>query len=528
MTFRDSQQVALNALEKLRPALSDFHLGIWANAEPAWREYRSAAAYVDLLRAEGFEVEAGSAGMPTAFHATWGEGGPEIAMYAEYDATPGQTQDAVPYRAARPGLHKSAPGFTDSHSALGVGGLAGALALKAAMQEQRLPGRIHFFGECAEKLCGSKAVHAAQGYYDNLDAAISYHPLPFTTVLKDILNCLHWGVVFTFECDGSDPWVTQPSSASASSLPWGPHNSVRSPGALDALSLMISSAKMAKENMFPHTGMWTVSEAVLGSSFATADNLAQPFSQIHYAIRSPAIEIQEQILQVLQRVARNVAGTTNCRVSMRWVAKTRPGLKNHVLTDAMYSTLTALGPAKFGPGAYEHARALERQLGHEPSEEPFVDEALSIISPEDWDATQREALPPWQECVGADDYTEYTWHTPTVRFHTARPTLKVEPVMEHWANNSLNGVPDAIDPTWMYGGQAIALLALDLIENRDLLSAAREEFLMRREAADVRYQSTLLSADFAPPHDLPWPQYVETARGYEWGVPTTADFGEPL
>jgi aminobenzoyl-glutamate utilization protein B len=526
VTFRDSQQTALDSIAKLEPVLSQFHLDIWANSEPAWREYRSAAAYVSFLRGEGFEVEAGSGGMPTAFHATWGETGPDIGLYAEYDATPGYTQDAVPHRAPRPGTHPWAPGFTDAHCALGTGALSGALALKQTLIQHRLPGRIHLFGEPAEKVCGSKAVHAAKGYYDQLDAAISFHPLPFTTVLKDVLNCLHWGVVFTFECDERDPWVTPP--ASGSPLPWGPHNSVRSPGALDALAMMITSAKAAKEQMFPQTGLWSVNEAVLGASFATADNLAQRISQIHYAIRSPLIDIQEQIVQVLQRVARHVAGMTNCRVSMRWVTKTRPGLKNHVMTSLMDQSLRELGPASFGPEAYEHGRELERQLGHQPSADPFIEMAHVITPPEEWDALQQAALPPWQQCVGADDYTEYTWHTPTVRFHTAKPTLKVEPGLEHWANNSMNGLPAAIDPSWVYAGQAIALTALDLIEEPAALAAVREEFLRRRDEADPRYQQPLLPADFTAPADLPWPQYVQTERGYEWCLPTTANFGDQL
>jgi aminobenzoyl-glutamate utilization protein B len=523
VTFRDSQQTALDSIAKLEPVLSEFHLGIWANSEPAWREYRSAAAYVSFLRAEGFEVEAGSGGMPTAFHATWGEDGPDIGLYAEYDATPGYTQDAVPHRAPRPGTHPWAPGFTDAH---GTGTLSGALALKQTLIAHRLPGRIHLFGEPAEKVCGSKAVHAAKGYYDQLDAAISFHPLPFTTVLKDVLNCLHWGVVFTFECDERDPWVTPP--AAGSPLPWGPHNSVRSPGALDALAMMITSAKTAKEQMFPQTGLWSVNEAVLGASFATADNLAQRISQIHYAIRSPLIDIQEQIVQVLRRVARHVAGMTNCRVSMRWVTKTRPGLKNHVMTSLMDQSLRELGPASFGPEAYEHGRELERQLGHQPSADPFIEMAHVITPPEEWDALQQAALPPWQQCVGADDYTEYTWHTPTVRFHTAKPTLKVEPSLEHWANNSMNGLPAAIDPSWVYAGQAIALTALDLIEEPAALAAVREEFLRRRDEADPRYQQPLLPPDFTAPADLPWPQYVQTDRGYEWCLPTTSNFGDQL
>ena len=69
--------------------------------ETAWREYQSAAWYVDRLKREGFSVEEGSGGMPTAFCAHWTNGpGPTVGMYAEYDAVPGNCQDAATVEAA--------------------------------------------------------------------------------------------------------------------------------------------------------------------------------------------------------------------------------------------------------------------------------------------------------------------------------------------------------------------------------------------------------------------------------------------
>ncbi|MFP6740354.1 MAG: hypothetical protein VCD33_01815 [Alphaproteobacteria bacterium] len=84
---------------------------------------------MERLRAEGLTVEEGSAGMPTAFCATWcadgGEDGPVIGSYAEYDAVPGNSQQAVPYQAPREGVHRWAAGHTDPHSGLGIGALGG-------------------------------------------------------------------------------------------------------------------------------------------------------------------------------------------------------------------------------------------------------------------------------------------------------------------------------------------------------------------------------------------------------------------
>jgi aminobenzoyl-glutamate utilization protein B len=97
-----AKQSAFDWVKTHEAWLSKRHTEVWNFHESAWREYRSAAWYVKLLREQGFQVEEGSAGMPTAFRATFGRGGPVIASYAEYDAVPGNSQDPVPYESRAP------------------------------------------------------------------------------------------------------------------------------------------------------------------------------------------------------------------------------------------------------------------------------------------------------------------------------------------------------------------------------------------------------------------------------------------
>jgi len=150
----EAKQTAIGWVEANRKMLSDCDKRIWNYAEPALREYKSARAYVELLRREGFSVEEGTGGMPTAFLATYGEGKPMLASFAEYDAVPANNQAAVPYEKLRDeSLHPYAAGHTDPHSALGVAALAGVLGAKAAMEEHGLVGTLKFFGEPAEKIC---------------------------------------------------------------------------------------------------------------------------------------------------------------------------------------------------------------------------------------------------------------------------------------------------------------------------------------------------------------------------------------
>ena len=129
MAMTLEKQTVFDWIDQHRAEPSEQHRTVWNFAEPAWREYRSAAFFVDLLRKAGFEVEAGSATMPTAFCATFGHGKPVLGAYAEYDAVPGMSQAPVAYRKPRDGFHRSAAGHTDPHSALGMGALAGVLGV---------------------------------------------------------------------------------------------------------------------------------------------------------------------------------------------------------------------------------------------------------------------------------------------------------------------------------------------------------------------------------------------------------------
>ena len=177
MTLSSAQHSALACVDTRMSELSDWCATLFDYAEPAWREYRSSAWYVERLKSEGFVVEEGSAGMPTAFCARWSNGdGPVVGLYGEYDAVPGNCQAAGVNRQPRAGLGYQAAGHTDPHSALGIGALGGLLATKAAMQKHNIKGGLQFTGEPAEKVRGSKPIHAARGYYDGLAAILSFHP----------------------------------------------------------------------------------------------------------------------------------------------------------------------------------------------------------------------------------------------------------------------------------------------------------------------------------------------------------------
>jgi aminobenzoyl-glutamate utilization protein B len=529
--FSAEKRFALDAIEGIRQRMSDFSMRIWNYSEPAWREYKSARAYRELLTAEGFDVEEGSGGMPTAFAATYGEGAPVLGSFAEYDSTPGHSQQAVPYQAPREGFHPWAPGHTCPHSMLGTTCLTGILATKATMQKFGIPGKLRFFGEPAEKMCGSKPVHATKGYFDDCDAFLIYHPQSVNTVLYDVQWGSYWSCVFTFETPAPEKWIDAGLLPSRS-----PHWVARCPGALDAVCLMYTSTKYTKEAMFPHTGSWSLNEFVLVGGDATSDNMAPRFGQIQYSWRSPDLAIQRQIYKVLETNARQVAGMTGCTVSIRWVTKTRTGLPNHALSSLAFANMKVLGAPQFGEEARAFGNALLENLGLARQPNPFHEDNERLMDPEDYDKRLRYAMPQWQKTFIADDYVEYTWHAPTARIFTMRGRLRYPNESYEfpaWVDDAMTGVPACIDPGMFLGAQTIALTFVDLLTRPETLAEAQREFRERTGGGvgGSTWVAPLLPKDFSAPHDLRWPEYIETTRGREWWIPNAASgngYGELL
>ncbi len=517
-------------------SLSDWHQIIFHYAETAWREYRSCHWYVERLRAEGFEVEENSGGMPTAFCAVWKntgshiEGaatieGPTIAAYAEYDAVPGNCQAADTVERPRDNLSKHAGGHTDPHSALGIAALGGILAAKTSMEKYNIPGTLKFFGEPAEKVRGSKPIHAAKGYYDDLDAAISFHPfymLPLTNTTRWNTHCgAAYALIYTFECTDPENWLSQ-HGENASPIA-ASHASARAPGANDALMQMYSSSKMLKESMVAAGVGWSMNECILTAGQATADNLPAQIAQIQYMLRVPTVEMAETIVQVLDKNAESAAGNSHCSWKKDWVCKSRPGLPNHAMAELTYNNLEQVGAPRFNQGAaLEKAQEIQRNLGLEPMAQPFLSETEQLISPQEAEKELRKSLPEWQKNFTSDDYTEFCWHAPTVRLYVARPTL-TSPGNGYkypaWVMNALGGIRETIDPMITCASKTIGMSVIDLMTQPELLEQAQQEFKARTGGGVGGDRWIAPLCDYGSPHHFRWPEYIETPRGHEWWIP---------
>ena len=498
----EPKKTAFKWIDDNAERLSEFHQLIWNYAESSFREYRSVKAFAEFHREEGFDVEVGVAGMPTAYLATWGEGEPVISTYTEYDAVPGRWQDPVPYRSAD---NPYRAGHTDPHSALGTGALAGAVAVRHAMEAHGLEGTVKVYGTPAEKVC-AKSWFAAKGLFDGLDAMVGWHPRQATTVMYETQWGSYWNAAFVFDCVEPEKWI-----AHADDLP----RNARCPGALDAVALMYTTTKYTKEAMLPRTGLWSINEAVMAAGQATADNMPPRVGIIQYAFRSPSLVQQEQIAKVLLSNAEHVAEVTGCRLTVRWVTKQRTGLFNKALADLAYENLELVGPPRFTDDDRRKANEILENLGHPPQENPYTEE---FTPPMEWERMWRSVIPSHQKKFGSDDYVEFMWHCPAVWIQVYRPRLSVPGErLPGWTHVALGGMKGPIDRTIYTAGKAIGGTMLDLFTEPMKLKECKDEW---KERISKEYEPPQLDPSWDPPIDLPWPEYVVTERGCDWHIPT--------
>src|SRR5688500_3393348 len=226
-----NKEAAVASVEQHRAELVDLSDQIWRYAETALRETRSAKALADHAEKQGFRVERGVAGMPTAFVASYGEGKPVIAILGEYDALPGISQKAQPTKEP---VEAGAPGHGCGHNLFGAASLGAAMAVKELIAAGKLKGTIRFYGTPAEESVGGKLYMAREGVFSDLDVCLAWHPGDEIQADTESTQSL---VDFRVEFKGK--------AAHAAYDPWNGRSAV------DALELFTHALNMAREHIRP-------------------------------------------------------------------------------------------------------------------------------------------------------------------------------------------------------------------------------------------------------------------------------------
>ena len=169
----DDRARLLERMDDTAAHYGDLSRKIWEFAEVGYKEVKSSALLRDELRANGFSIEEGIGGIPTAFIASWGSGAPVIALMGEYDALPELSQEDVAERKPRVA---GAPGHGCGHNLFGSAVAFAAITARNYMAEHKLSGTLRFYGTPAEEGGGGKVYMARAGAFKDVDVALTWHP----------------------------------------------------------------------------------------------------------------------------------------------------------------------------------------------------------------------------------------------------------------------------------------------------------------------------------------------------------------
>ena len=428
---------------------------IWDLAELGYLETRSSGLLVDELQGEGFKITPGVAGIPTAFVAEWGSGGPVIGLLAEFDALPGITQSTSPNR--DPVVDKHA-GHACGHNLFGAGSMTAAIAIKNWLKATGTPGRVRLYGTPAEEGGSGKVYMTRAGLFDDADFVIDWHPADQNSAASRMSLANRSG---KFRFRGI--------SAHAAGAP------ERGRSALDGVEAMNMMVNMMRE----HTSMDTRIHYVITEGGA-APNVVPDFAEVFYYVRHSDADEVRALWPRLEAAAKGAAMGTGTEVEWEIIHGNNPTLPLESLQQMMTAKLKQLDPIEYTADELAWAAEIRETLGDEP---PELSQAREV---EEYSV---------KTGYGSTDVGDVSRAVPTVSVRTA--TWVPGTAAHSWQAVAASGHSYGAKGT-QQAAKAMVLAAVELYTNPALRETAKAEFSAAR-GDDYVYESLL--GDRAPPLD---------------------------
>ena len=442
---------------------------IWNYAELSYEEVRSAAALMEALKKEGFAIEEGIAGIPTAFTATFqsGSGKPVVGFLAEYDALAGLSQKAgCPVQEA---VEPGGAGHGCGHNLLGAGCYAAAVALKDYLVKENKDGTVIFFGCPAEEGAGAKQFIARAGYFDNVDFAYTWHPETINEVgSKGSVAIM--GANFTFNGvaahAGAEPHLGR--------------------SALDAVELMNVGCNYLREDMIDAARIHYAYSDAGGS----APNVVQSCAVIKYEVRAPKVsQVQELFTRVVD-VAKGAALMTGTKMQYEITMAFSDYTANRTLGAVVDQCFRELGAPDWTEEDYDLAAGFLRTYPR--STMAGIREKLgTYFAPEELDKALEKPLDSMVHPFnpketgynsGSTDVGDVGYATPTVMFHVA--TACLGNVGHSWQNTAF-ACSDIGMKGMLRAAEVMTLSAIRTMAQPELIRKAKVE-LIRKNGGKYR------------------------------------------
>jgi len=426
------------SVEKHKNQLIDISDKIWAHAETAFNEDESAKLLADYAEQQGFTVERGVAGMPTAFVATYGSGNPVISVLGEFDALPGLSQDTTPTKSP---LDDGAAGHGCGHNLFGAGSLGAAVAIKEQIESGYISGTVKFIGTPSEEKYFGKIWMIREGIWDDVDVNISWHPAAETK--SDVQSSLAL-VDFKVEFFGQ--------AAHASADPWNGRS------ASDALELYTTGINYYREHVKPTVRMhYHIQDG--GQVVNVVPDYSRLWMRVRDTKRSGMMPVYERVMEMAEGAA--IMADVDYKVSL--ISGIYEVLVNREGGKIMQKNLELLGPLEYTEAEIEFGKKIQ-----EATNKPLEGLDGSINPLEDTKENPGG---------GSTDVGDVSWNVPNINLRVT--TAPVDTPWHSWVVVACGGMSIG-HKGMIYSSKAMAMTMLDLFQNPDLVKKVKAEYKERK------------------------------------------------
>ncbi len=426
------------SVEKHKADLIEISDEIWTYAETAFEESNSSKLLADYAEKNGFSVERGVAGIPTAFVATYGSGKPIISVLGEFDALPGLSQQATPTKNP---TTEGAPGHGCGHNLFGTASLGAAIAIKELMEQGVIKGTIKFFGTPSEEKYFGKIWMVRAGLWDDVDVNISWHPS--AKIEADVQSSLAL-VDFKVEFFGQ--------AAHASADPWNGRS------AADALELYTTGINYYREHVKPTVRMhYHIQDA--GKVVNVVPDYARLWMRVRDTKRSGMMPVYKRVMKMAEGAA--IMADVDYKVSL--ISGIYEVLVNRTGGEILQKNLELLGPIDYTDEEIAFGKKIQ-----EATQKPQVG-MDSTIKP--LEATKENPG------GGSTDVGDVSWNVANINLSVT--TAPKDTPWHSWAVVACGGMSIG-HKGMLYASNAMAMTMLDLFTNKKLVEKIKEEYKQRK------------------------------------------------
>ena len=408
---------------------------VFSFGELGFQEEETSRYITDILKKNGFIIQMGIGGIPTAWTATWGNGKPKIAVGSDIDCIPKASQK--PGVAYHDPIVEGAPGHGEGHNSGVPLNVTAILALKKIMEREKMSGTLMLWPGVAEELVGTKAYYVRDGYFKDVDACIFTHvDSKMGVTYGDVGYNGLVSVKFNFEGQ----------AAHAAGAPW------RGKSALDAVELMNIGWNFKREHLYP----------TQRSHYVIVDGGDQPNvvpskASVWYYFRERTYPKIKELFENGVKIANGAAMMTDTKFTYEILGSAWPGHFSKPIAETMYDNIKRVGMPTWSEADQTLAKATQEEL-FSPEKTGLATKIDTTIEP-----------PVISMGGGSDDIADIAWSLPTVvlRYPSNIPSLPGH----HWANAISMATPIAHKGITA-GAKVEAMTILDMLVKPDIIKNA--------------------------------------------------------